>query len=247
MAERIFLGNSVSVGTGIKVYFFMKKDYLYANTLPVKNNLNGTAIDNLSSTTNPGLAIEVGIVNDIMFETSRDVAPQFISGNKNAVSYSSGKRLTSGKISFSIFNRDFIDFFINDYLKNRDLKNLVKDSIFDTNRFGTETDISDSYIQEASIEYLDQLPPVDIVLVGSGDSVSSMFSSISDKSGSNSTTAGSLFQIDENFKLDAIFSMRLNNVKFLNDSFGITAGSPLSDQVLDFIVCGSKEPWKEVE
>ena len=47
--------------------------------------------------------------------------------------------------------------------------------------------------------------------------------------------------------MNAFFKMELENVRFLNDSFGISAGSALGDQVLDFIVCGKKKPWEEVK
>lgn len=221
---RNFLGNSISVGNGIKAYFYIKPEYLNASTA--------------NSTLQNGLAFEVGIINDLMCETNRDVAPQFISGNKNAVSYSSGKRLTSGKISFSILDRDFIDYFINDFLKQDKLKGIIKDTAFDTNRFGTETNGASTFVVEKDIEYLDQMPPVDIILIGSAEVINSMASNTSDRE---------IFQIGDNFSFDAYFTMKLENVRFLNDGFGITAASPLKDQVLDFIVCGKRIPWYQIK
>ena len=235
---RDFIGNSVSVGTGIKVFFYIDPQYL-----------NGTTT---------GMAFEVGIMNDIMFETNRDVAPQFISGDRNAISYCSGKRLTSGKISFSVIERDFIDFFVNEFLKGDAVKDLLTNADFNTNRFGVETDVNkpSSFLNlNSEIKYLDQLPPVDIVLVGSAEIVNSMsnvnsFSLANDPAnyGNNSTSeVREIFKIGDNFRMDATLFMKLENVKFLNDSFGISAGSALKDQVLDFIVCGQRHPWKEAE
>ena len=56
-----------------------------------------------------------------------------------------------------------------------------------------------------------------------------------------------LFQIGDNFQFDAIYKLTLEGVKFQNDNFGISAGEAISDQVLDFIVCGAKIPWTLVE
>lgn len=241
MATRDFIGNSVSVGTGIKVYFFIKGEYIDTTDTTLKDT---------------GVALEVGIVNDIYFQTNRDVSPQYIAGNRNAISFVSGKRLTTGKISFAVIDRDFIDHFVNDLLQKDELKNLTDTNVFNTNRFGEITDVSDStnFINSKTIEYLDQLPPVDIVLLGSGDLINSMaqvsnFTTSGLSSGTDTITTvdREIFQIGDNFQFDAIYKLTLEGVKFQNDNFGISAGEAISDQVLDFIVCGAKIPWTLVE
>ena len=217
--SRDFIGNSVSVGTGIKAYF----------------RINGTYLKDGKTS-----VFEVGLLNDLIVETNRDVAPQFVAGNRSAISYCSGKRLTSGKVSFAVFEKDFIGYFVSTYVSKVDGTKIKTFDDFNSNQFGYEYDASQSkdkknFLIPSDVKYLDQLPPVDIILVGRGDLINSLALSGND-----------VFQIGSNFKMNAFFKMELENVRFLNDSFGISAGSVLIDQVLDFIVCGKKTPWKEV-
>lgn len=228
--SRDFIGNSVSVGTGIKVYFRIKSEYLY----DTKKKANST-VDSV---------FEVGLLNDIIVETNRDVAPQFVAGSRSAISYCSGKRLTSGKVSFAVFEKDFISYFVKTYTLSSNRFNLKNLSEFNSNQFGTDYDSTEikkteNFLKDADIKYLDQLPPVDIIVVGRGDLIDSMKKS--------SDVKNEIFAINDGFKMNAFFKMELKNVRFLNDSFGISAGSALGDQVLDFIVCGEKLPWKEVK
>ena len=215
--SRDFIGNSVSVGTGIKAYF----------------RINGTYLKDGKTS-----VFEAGLLNDLMVETNRDVAPQFVAGNRSAISYCSGKRLTSGKASFAVFEKDFIGYLIETYRGK--IKTL---SDFNSNQFGFEYNSEESKKEEnflteleaKDIKYLDQLPPVDIIIVGRGDKINSL-----------AVDGNDVFKISADFKMNAFFKMELKNVRFLNDSFGISAGSVLLDQVLDFIVCGEKLPWREV-
>ena len=212
--SRDFIGNSVSVGTGIKAYF----------------RINGTYLKDGKTS-----VFEVGLLNDLIVETNRDVAPQFVAGNRSAISYCSGKRLTSGKVSFAVFEKDFIGYFIDAY---KDKINTFSD--FNSNQFGfeytdDESKKESSFLIPSDVNYLDQLPPVDIIMVGRGDKINSL-----------AVDGNDVFKISADFKINAFFKMELKNVRFLNDSFGISAGSSWGDQVLDFIVCGEKLPWREV-
>ena len=140
--SRDFIGNSVSVGTGIKAYFRINGTYLKDGKTAV---------------------FEVGLLNDLIVETNRDVAPQFVAGNRSAISYCSGKRLTSGKVSFAVFEKDFIGYFIDAY---KDKINTFSD--FNSNQFGfeytdDESKKESSFLIPSDVNYLDQLPPVIIV------------------------------------------------------------------------------------
>ena len=70
--SRDFIGNSVSVGTGIKAYFRINGTYLKDGKTAV---------------------FEVGLLNDLIVETNRDVAPQFVAGNRSAPSIVTGKQI----------------------------------------------------------------------------------------------------------------------------------------------------------
>ena len=231
--SRDFIGNSVSVGTGIKAYFRIKSDYLQV--------VSGSGGSLASAPASSASVFEVGLLNDIMVETNRDVAPQFVAGSRSAISYCSGKRLTSGKVSFAVFEKDFISYFVSTYVSKGSGTKIKTFDDFNSNQFGYEYDsaaskVDENFLTPSDVKYLDQLPPVDIILVGRGDLINSLALSGND-----------VFQIGDNFKMNAFFKMELENVRFLNDSFGISAGSALGDQVLDFIVCGKKKPWEEVK
>jgi hypothetical protein len=227
-----FIGNNVSVGNGIKIFFKFRGEDLNTNDVVLKET---------------GVAIEVGIINDVSFSVNRDISPNFLPGDRNAKGFNSGKRLVTGRISFSVMGRDFMDYIINVLLKDPLVANkLNPGKLFEVNgaNFGSRTEpvpegeVPTLYMKDKKLQYLDQLPLVDIIIVGKGDRINSL---------SGGTEADrTIFNVDKNFKMGAYYQMVLNRVQFLNDNFGFSAGAPVQDQVLDFVVVGSKESWKEV-
>lgn len=230
--KRDYIGNIVSVGNGIKCFMVIKGHYLNTDDSTLKQN---------------GVAIELGIVNDISFNSQRDVAPNYLPGSRNPLSFTKGKRLTSGKISLSVTGRDFIDYFVNELMEHDLVKDKIKSGkLFDlnVNKFGVVSkpvpseELAPVQFRDKKVTYLDQLPPVDLVFIARADEIKSMaFDDDSDNE---------ILQVTDEFILNAYYKMKLKEVKFLNDNFGISAGSPMADQVLDFIVAGGKENWELV-
>lgn len=228
-SKRDYIGNIVSIGNGVKCFMVIKGMYLNTDDKTLKQN---------------GVAIELGIVNDINYNSQRDVAPNYLPGSRDALSFTKGKRLTSGKISLSVTGRDFIDFFVNELLEDPLVKGKLKaGKLFDLdlNKIGSvskPTNIDETapvQFKDKKINYLDQLPPVDLVLIARGDVIKTL--DFEDSADEN------ILQVGDDFILNAYFKMKLKDVKFLNDNFGISAGSPMQDQILDFIVAGGKETW----
>lgn len=228
--RRDYIGNVISVGNGIKVFMLIKGQYLNTDDVQLKTT---------------GVAIELGIVNDISMNTNRDIAPNYLPGNRNPLSFGAGKRLTSGRISLSVIGRDFIDFFVNELVEDPILQGkLKKGKLFDldTNKFGVlteaveEDDLAPVQFKDKKVKYLDQLPPVDLIFIGRGDNLDTM--------ALEEDSEEKIFQVTEDFILNAYYKMTLREVKFLNDNFGFSAGAPVQDQVLDFIVTGGKHNWQ---
>lgn len=229
MSRRDYIGNIVSIGNGIKVFMLIKGHFLNTDDEQLKAS---------------GVAIELGIVNDISMNTNRDIAPNYLPGNRNPLSFGCGKRLTSGRISLSVIGRDFIDFVVNELVNDPILAGkLKKGKLFDldTNKFGIltesveEDELAPVQFVDKKVQYLDQLPPVDLIFIGRGDNLDSL--------AKDEDSADRIFQVTEDFILNAYYKMVLREVKFLNDNFGFSAGAPVQDQVLDFIVSGGKQDW----
>lgn len=224
-------GNALSVGNGITCFMRISKDYI------------DQTIENKDIKDN-GITIDMGTVSDVMYSTQRDITPNYVAGNRNPIGANKGKRFSSGRIVFGTFDQDTLNFIINSVVvkygqnetsNNGILNYLQKGSYFvneiqeKTMNVTTSNSSAANINNETPITFLDELPPVDLIFTGVADSIAKIFETGNQPTG----------------KRNVKYKMELKGIKFLNDSFGISAGSPLSDQVVDIMILGGVKQWVE--
>ena len=236
---RILKGMPLSVGAGLKAFAKIKKEYLSDEVSEL--------LKSDTEVKNEYAVIELGVLSDIAYKTNREITANYLPGSRNPVGFNTGKRITIGQILFKTFDRDAISYITNN------LKFIGKDDKGDrtvsgespTFNYGANSFVNKAlYEQEALIAekaelktehlcYMDELPIMDIHIVGIADSVQSLTLD-------NDTTT-------DKFKKNQTYQLILHGVKFRSDNFGISAGAPLADQQFDVYIVKGVTPWKECE
>lgn len=229
--SRELKGNALSIGNGITCFMRISPDYINQSITndDIKKN---------------GITIDMGTISDVMYSTQRDITPNYVAGNRNPVGANKGKRFSSGRIVFGTFDQDTLNFIINSVVVKYDTDSSSSDGIINylqkgsyfVNQIEDKTMLTTASESNAAnldnsqaITFLDELPPVDLIFTGVADSIAKIF-----KTGEAPTG-----------KRNVKYKMELKGIKFLNDSFGISAGAPLSDQVVDIMILGGIKQWVE--
>lgn len=227
-------GNSLSIGNGISCFLQIPAEYIdQTANIPDEVKTNGIMID-------------VGTVSDVMYSVQRDASPNYIAGNRNAVGINKGKRLASGRMIFSTFDQDSLYYILNEVVvkygekdESNGIKSMLEKGTYfiynlSNDKKTIEVGAGDTATADQTsevINFLDELPPVNIIFTGIADDVARVFAK--DK------------ENERKFRRNVKYKMELKGVKFLNDSFGISAGAPLADQVVDIMILGGIDPWSE--
>lgn len=233
MAKNI-KGNSLSIGNGISCFIQISPEHI---------NKEADIPDEIKTN---GIMIDIGTISNVLYSVQRDVSPNYIAGNRNAVGINKGKRLSTGRIIFSTFDQDSLYYILNEVVtkygtsqSTGGIKSMLEKGTYFQYNLSTDkksidvgtgtTATADQDAQE--IRFLDELPPVNIIFTGIADDVARVFAKD--------------YEDKRKFRRNVRYKMELNGVKFLGDSFGIAAGSPLSDQVVDIMILGNIKPWAE--
>lgn len=216
------MGNVICKGMGLKVYF----------RIPLTRRVNGI----LESKT---FTYEVGSIQQVLTEANRQVSANYIAGRKNPVGTNKGIRSTYGTITFTQLDCGFINTILKDVKKwDEEREHLEAASLegfsfenFSFNEFNKELmsgpkEKMTVNVYESDVIMLDDLPPVDIIIVGSADN-------IDPDSGK--------FEINKQYVFKCLKTV------FLSETFGISAGGPLHNVATKCIFLGGVEPWQEME
>lgn len=228
--SRAIKGNSLSVGNGISCFMRINKEYISTDEkVPAEYRNNGITID-------------LGTLSDVMYKTERDISPSYVSGNRNPIDFNKGKRLTTGRLVFSVFDQDTLQFVMKEISTGTNTTDkglaayLEKGSFFSIGKTsadlaGNGTTDDNAQTVEGEIKYLDQLPPVDIIITGMADDVKKLTI--------DGETAPKMYR-------NCQYKLELNGVKLLNDNFAVVAGQALQDQVINIMIVGGIKPWQKV-
>lgn len=215
-------GKILCKGSGLKVYF----------QLTLNKRVNGK----MEYKT---FTYEVGTVQQILSETNRQTSWNFVAGRRNAVSVNKGLRNSYGTITFAQMDQGQIYAFLEDvrkwsanreYLEPGNLQGFsFTDYTFNEQDAAlisgpSETQDINVYIDE--VVMLDDLPPVDIIVLGAAD------------------------QIDEElgqYDINKTYMFKCLKTTFLSETFGISAGAPLHNVATKVLFLGGIEPWRQVD
>ena len=220
--DYMLLGKVLCKGSGLKVFL----------ELPLtKTDSNGVKKTKL-------FRYEIGNLQQIIAETNRQSEWTRVAGRKNPVSSSSGLRSTYGTVVFSQIDQGMIYSLFKDVRKySTSTKRFTQ---ADLEGFGLEdytileedqallngpTELLTTDLYEMDYLDLQDLPPVNILVYGVADNI---------------TDSGI-------YDPNKTYVFKCNNVSFLSETFGISAGSPLHDVATKVLILGSIEPWTEVK
>lgn len=217
-------GNVICKGTGLKVYF----------QLPLSKVVNGVR-------EHKTFTYEVGTVQQILTETNRQSSWSYVAGRKNPVNVNRGLRSTYGTITFTQLDAGMINALLKDVKKWNAQKTGLVDAQKDLDNFsfdnfsfkeqdaplvgGAENELNFNIYSDEPI-MLDELPPVDIIVIGNGDDIDPSIGK---------------------FKINRRYEFKCLKTTFLSETFGISAGAPLHNIATKCLFLGGIESWHEVE
>lgn len=217
-----YTGNVLCKGMGLKVYF----------QLPLTKKVDGV-------TQTKVFTYEVGVLQQILAEVNRQTSWNYVAGRKNPVGVNKGLRNTYGTITFTQLDAGIINAMFHDIKKWNSEKTGLLDASLDGFSFenfsfkeedaaliGGATEILNTRVYENDVVQLDDLPPVDIIVLGTTDNID--------------PSAG-LLEFNEQYIFKCL------KTTFLSETFGITAGAPLHNVATKCLILGGVEPWRKVE
>ena len=218
------MGSIICKGTGLKSYFQMK----------LSKEVNGV-------TEYKTFTYEVGNIQQILTEVNRQSSWNYATGRKNPVAVNRGLRSIYGTITFGQLDAGMINALLKDVKKwnaektglidaQKDLDNFSFD-IFsfkeqDAPLLGGAKEELDFNIYSDEPIMLDDLPPVDIIVIGNGSQIDP--------------------EIGE-FGRYKRYEFKCLKTTFLSETFGISAGAPLHNVATKCLFLGGVEAWHEVE
>lgn len=217
------IGDVICKGSGLKVYF----------SLPLTKKLK----DGTEHKKN--FYYNIGNLQQILTETNRQESVSYIAGRRYGVDVNKGIRTSYGTITFTQLDSGMINLMLNDIKSwNKELQEL-EDADLDGFSFESLTMAEESApvfsgakdsitvnIYDKEIVDLQDLPPIDIIVVASGGN-----------------------QIDENgnFEANKQYQFVCKKTVFMSETFGISAGTPLHNVATKCLFLGDIISWKEVE
>lgn len=215
-------GNILCKGSGLKVYF----------KLPLTKKVNGVTETKI-------FTYEAGTLQQILCEVNRASSWNYVAGRKNPVGVNKGIRSTYGTITFTQLDAGIINAILEDVKKwNADRSGLIDASLegfsFENLTFneqdaaliGGATETLDINIYNEDVVMLDDLPPMDIIVIGTADDID---------------------ESNGKFETNKQYIFKCNKTIFLSETFGMSAGAPLHNVATKCLFLGGVEPWREME
>jgi hypothetical protein len=217
------LGKILCKGSGLKAYFEIKS----------------TKKDDSGKIVNKTFRYEVGSLSAVMAATNRQVSWNYVAGSKVPVGVNKGLRSMYGTVVFTQLDQGIVASLISDVrvwnattatTNPANTENFGWDlwslSSVENAGLSSYSDDSTTTVYQSEILHLDDLPPVDIVIIGAADS------------------------IDEDlgiYKDNQIYQYVIKDAVFVSDNFGISAGAPLHNVSTKILILGGVEGWSEVQ
>ena len=217
------VGKILCKGSGLKAYFEIKLK---------RKNTEGKYEYNT-------LRYEVGNLNAVMAASNRQVSWNYVAGNNKPVGVNKGIRSMYGTVVFTQLDQAAIVDMVSDVKIWNSSTSEFQSSDTDMNIFDEITLASDSSVfisdynesldinvYSSDVLHLDDLPPIDIVIVGNADN-------IDDDAGT--------------YEANKTYQYRIRDAVFVSDTFGISAGSPIHDVSTKILILGGIDGWHKAE
>lgn len=182
---------------------------------------------------------EVGNLEKLLTESNRQTVRSYVAGRKNSVAVAKGIRSVYGTVTFSQLDGNMVSLLLKDIkqwnvektaLEKADLNNFSFD---DWNLNEKNASLVNEATEELAVELfeeeiiqLDDLPPVDLVIVGTADQIDSQRGT---------------------YETGNTYMFIARKVSFLSETFGISAGSPIHNVASKILILGGVEPWHKVK
>ena len=224
--SRLIKGRPLSVGNGLTVYFKIKENYFSTS---FKASHSGVT----------ELVVEVGNLKNAQWSTVRKMAPNRISGLKNAIGHNVSTRLTQISLEMESMNSSNLEL-IKNMVSNRSddndltLEEVLADAETLDSTINIETIETESGKRSAtttrSIKHMSQLPFMDIIIIGVADDFSQL----------------DMYDGEKKFEANALYKMELKDIKILQETGGFAVGEGYSDSVLQGIACSNVQHWEKI-
>jgi len=133
---------------------------------------------------------QIGTLQGISFNTTREVAPLYVMGRTNPRSFAKGKRAIAGSLIFTMFDQAALITELNSQLQASDRPYLNPDEAYEFGEWGQDLNNSGGAASTLNVgnpqaiatdaaaagwkrqypaQYPDQLPPFDVVLTGQNE------------------------------------------------------------------------------
>jgi hypothetical protein len=221
MSRDYELGKILCKGSGLKAYFEIKLS-------------RGSGTDKEYKT----FRYEVGSIQQILAESNRQSSWNYVAGRSNPVGVNRGLRNVYGTITFQQMDSSVLYYMFEDVRKWNAEKSALESGSLDGFSFtdftlaetnaallGTATESETVKLYDSELIKLDDLPPVDVVVIGTAD------------------------QIDAStgvYEVNNTYMFRAKKVTFMSETFGITAGAPLHNVATQVLILGGVDTWEKV-
>lgn len=223
MSKEQLLGRVLCKGSGLKVFAEIKLNRKIGQEVETKT-----------------FRYNIGSLQKIISETNRATQLSYVAGRSTAAGVSKGIRSTFGEITFESMDAGMLSAMLDDVKKfNRETSKLEAASLdgfsFEDYTIADEgaallssaKTISEINVYEKEAICLDDLPPIDIIVLGYADQIEGV--------------------VGEKYERGNTYQFRLNAVTFLSETFGISAGAPLHNVATKVHILGGIIPWKKVK
>lgn len=215
-------GNILCKGSGLKVYF----------QLPLTKTVDGVSETKV-------FTYEVGTLQQILGEVNRQSSWNYVAGRKNPVGVNKGLRNTYGTVTFTQLDAGIINAILEDVKKwNSERTGLTDASLegFSFQNFtfneqdaaliGGATEVLNVNVYDEDVVLLDDLPPLDIIVVGTADDID---------------PSTGKYEVNQQYIFKCL------KTTFMSETFGVSAGAPLHNVATKCLFLGGIEPWRKME
>lgn len=223
MNNRKPLGRVLCKGSGLKVFCEIK----LSRQLPDKEKETKVFRYNLGS------------LQKISAECNRQTAFNYVAGRANAAGVLKGIRNSYGEIVFEQMDANIIHRMFKDVKKfNKETERLTETTLdsfsfddytlleTDAPLIGSAEENPRVKLYENEVVMLDDLPPIDIIVIGYADQIDSVNNEV--------------------YEVGNTYEFRLNKVTFMSETFGISPGSPLHNVATKVLILGGLKPWHKI-
>ncbi|MGL5717045.1 MAG: hypothetical protein ACRCX2_28775 [Paraclostridium sp.] len=182
---------------------------------------------------------ELGSLQSIMAQSNRQTSWNYVAGRSNPVGVNKGLRNVYGSVTFQQMDAGVLYHMFQDVKKWNAEKTGLTDSSLEGFSFtdfslaeadapllSTAAEDLNIKLHQSELISLDDLPPVDLVVIGSADEID---------------PSTGIYEVNNTYMF------RAKKVVFMSETFGMSAGAPLHNVATQVLILGGIDPWEVVK